>query len=506
MLRKLVFLLFMMWIAVSAAGRKPPPPAQSGVTTFKTTSRLVILDAVVTNEQGKFVDGLGKDDFTVLEDGVKQPVTAFEGPSQHPSNAIGSGDAPITIFLMDELDTAFADLAYACQQLEHYLRAQPPHLKQPAALVVLDNTGLRVVQNYTQDRDLLLHSLKKHFPQYPWKFERSFATECMAQSLVALQQLAAATIGIPGRKNVLWVGEGFPPRNLIADMVDVQEVIENAINRTVNRLLEARITVYPIDPEMMESTLKIVFVDDLGPYGALIPHGTASPFDADISMGQFGPATGGRSFYWRNDIDEVIASSVEDGARYYTLAYVPSNRTDEPKYRRIHVKMRRGLRARTRDGYWTTDAPMTDKMVAVDIWQAAQNTLPYTGLPVALTGRPGLGAAKCTLYIDANALSWQIMDNGDRRAVVRIAVAAFSAKDKMLAHQVVEKASVTPAASFTHLLGQPAAFPIEVPLPANTARVRVVARDESNGHMGAVDLDPERIPRQASMPKQVGGD
>jgi hypothetical protein len=164
------------------------------------------------------------------------------------------------------------------------------------------------------------------------------------------------------------------------------------------------------------------------------------------------------------------------------------------------------LDARTRDGYYPTDAPMNDKMVAVDIWQAAQNTLPYTGLPVALTGKKTPEGAKCTLYVDARALTWDTMENGNRRATLRIAVAAFSTKDKMIAHQIMERASITPGADFNRLLGQPVNFPIQLELPNNTNRVRVVVRDESNGHMGAIDLEPHHIPRTARISKGLGSE
>ena len=59
------------------------PPSQEPVTTFQSTTRLVVLDVVVTDKQGKPVRNLSKDDFTIFEDDKPQTVDSFEAPDQH---------------------------------------------------------------------------------------------------------------------------------------------------------------------------------------------------------------------------------------------------------------------------------------------------------------------------------------------------------------------------------------------------------------------------------------
>src|SRR5436190_20165248 len=56
----------------------PPqtPPGQPAVI-FKAEVDYVDVDATVTDRQGKFVSGLTKDDFVVLEDGKPQKVEMF---------------------------------------------------------------------------------------------------------------------------------------------------------------------------------------------------------------------------------------------------------------------------------------------------------------------------------------------------------------------------------------------------------------------------------------------
>ena len=57
----------------SPQSQAPPPQGP----TFRVEVSYVELDAVVTDAEGKFVRGLAKDDFEILEDGKPQSVTAF---------------------------------------------------------------------------------------------------------------------------------------------------------------------------------------------------------------------------------------------------------------------------------------------------------------------------------------------------------------------------------------------------------------------------------------------
>jgi len=516
-LRKLTLVLILLGTILGSAAQEakkssPAPPANSGppattapaaAPTFKATSRLVLLDVVVTDLNGRFVDGLTKADFQIFEDKTPQVIASFEAPADHPRNPISGGEEPVNIFVLDELNTKFTDMAYAREQLVHYLRKQPAQLEQPSALMVLNNKDFKVLQNYTRDRDLLLEALKKHAPDFPFKQSRwGFGIDRLDRSLLALQQIAAATMGIPGRKTLIWVGVGFPVMNLIGVHEDIKTTIEDGVNRAVNRLLEARVTVYPIDPTIMDSMRKTAAMDSGDPDMGVFANLDNDPFDTDVNLANFGPATGGRSFHWRNDIDEVIQASAEDGAKYYTMAYVPSDRSDDPKFRTIRIKMRPGLIARTRNGYYPVDVPMTKDMVALDIEQAANNTFLYTALPVTVTGKVTQNAAACTLYINAQAISWQPLPNGDSRAQFRIAMASFSGSNKRLAYDVKEMASTTPAASFKTLLQRPVALRIQTPLPEGVKRLRFVVRDEATGHMGAIDVDPAHIPTVAEPPKR----
>ena len=66
-------------VIVMAAGRAGRPAAlqQQELTTFKTTTKLVVVDVFVRGKNGKAIDSLKKEDFTVLENGKAQTLTYF---------------------------------------------------------------------------------------------------------------------------------------------------------------------------------------------------------------------------------------------------------------------------------------------------------------------------------------------------------------------------------------------------------------------------------------------
>ena len=64
----------LLWFVASlciAAAQEPPP------VSFKTEVNYVEVGAIVTDEQGRFVRTLTKDDFQILEDGRPQKVAGL---------------------------------------------------------------------------------------------------------------------------------------------------------------------------------------------------------------------------------------------------------------------------------------------------------------------------------------------------------------------------------------------------------------------------------------------
>ncbi len=163
--------------------QQAPPPAEGTPTNpvFRTTTRLVQVDVVVTDKQGRPVPGLKQADFTVMQDGKPQQVRVFEPHtgtaaaqsssassntpklppntySNHPSAATADS---WTIVLFDLLNTPTADQEYSRKQLMELLRTVPKG--QPVALYLLTNR-LAMVQGFTDDPEKLLQSAENLKP------------------------------------------------------------------------------------------------------------------------------------------------------------------------------------------------------------------------------------------------------------------------------------------------------------------------------------------------------
>src|SRR5262249_29130031 len=90
--------------------------------------------------------------------------------------------------------------------------------------------------------------------------------------------------------------------------------------------------------------------------GAAIRQDSAQLQAAHATMQDMADRTGGKAFYNRNDLDGAIKNGIEDGSMYYTLAYYPSNKTWNGKFRKIHVSVNQpNIKVRHRLGYYAVD-------------------------------------------------------------------------------------------------------------------------------------------------------
>ena len=492
---------------LAAAGQVAAPSAQQNlkeIPTLTQTTRLVVLDVVVTDKSGRIVPGLDRGDFTVLEEGRPQAVRTFEGLEEHRLPAgvqidstadLGKApQAPVTILVLDELNTAFTDMSYAREALKSYIERQPATLTQPTTLLAVSNTRFQVLQDYTLNRQQLLTALHHHFPEYPWRLMHSGkggpgTAERLALSLGSLEQIAQASSGHAGRKNLVWVGRGFPAINVQESTDRDAVVLLQGLRHATEVLREARITLSSIDPTIASSgSVLIETPDDLD---AAENENGSDPFAGEMNFQLLAPATGGRVYASRNDVDAQIANTIRDGGNYYTLSYTPDNSSDAAQpYRRIQVKMNRpGLQATTRNGYYMQPAVAASavpgesnlnlKKLAFDLGSAANSNLAYTGLTVS--ARRLAESETFAVLVASKDLSQQVGNHGDSEGEITLMIASFNGS-KMLTHQIGEmKAHFAAATPF-------AEFHLRAAIPPEANRVRVVVRDAGNGKIGTVDL------------------
>ncbi len=499
-----------MSIACCLPGRTQQTERSAPATeplTLHVVSQLVVLDVVVTDKSGQLRNDLKKSDFTITEDGVAQTIRDFEPPELHrvPAKAainstsdlerVAPG-APVTIVVLDELNTTFQNMAYARYALKKYLNAQPSSLQAPTMLIAVSKGHFQVLKDYTQDQAAVITALDHHLTSYPWHLEAGVsAIRQLAESLGALEQVADAAVGHPGHKNVLWIGHGFPGIDLTNPMLDSNETkgITTGVQHVVNKLRDSRITLYTIDPTLVspQGTFR---VSDASPQGELNGGVGPDPFSAGVQFTALAPATGGKAFYSRNDVDAEIGESARDGVNYYTLTYRPTSATETSRpYRRIRIEVSQpGLRAGYREGYYTRDAdpPIVNANRATyDLDAAVESTMIYTGLSVVAVADPKQ-AGHFYVGVPQSQLQWFPQD-GREAAKVSLVTVSVDKKGKILKRITQDVTAHRPVAE--EVPDAPSSlvrFEVDVPDVPDTGRLRFVLRELPDGRIGTANLSP----------------
>lgn len=385
--------------------------------TLHATSKLVVLDVVVTDASGRVVNDLAQKDFDVLENKETQKVTSFERPALHvsPANVTihstleldrFAPQTPVNIVVLDEFNSTFNEISFARSSLKKYLSQQREKLDQPTMLVAVALGHFDVLQDYTQDKRAIERALDHHLAENPWQSKQlSWSSDQYGTAFAALIQLAEASSGHPGHKNLLWVGRGFPqinPGDLPADKL---KGLESTVQFCVNMLRDARVTLYAVDPAGLPAGSPL-----LRTYGSVpgTPGVPPPPVDLygryldDTTVGHFqfdelARATGGRALHGHNDVDAEIGRSLYEGSNFYTLSYIPTDTSrSSTKYRKVEVLLKRpGLTVTTRRGYYVQPPPPPENIakpserVEFDLQSAANSRMIYDAVPVTATLRKG---------------------------------------------------------------------------------------------------------------------
>ncbi len=267
--------------AVPVSNAPPSNLPASSVPTLRVTSRLVFLDVTVLDKDGRpVVSGLTKSDFTITDDKQPQRIFSFEPPEAHTVANHASADvqptAPLTIFVLDLLNSNFQEFAFIRYSMEKYLETQPARLTSPAEMIVIGNQSLDLVQSYTQNKEDLLFALKHVSAVLPYKeMSGSSLGERFGQSIDALQQIALQNKGVPGRKNIVWVGAGGPSLNTSSLPLSAKDQIHRYVHATTNMLVDARISLFVIYQGLKAQGLNSI-----------------STIDANSEIGNDGPFAG----------------------------------------------------------------------------------------------------------------------------------------------------------------------------------------------------------------------
>ena len=490
----------------------------ANIPVFRSTTTLVYLDVTVVDKKGNpVVTGLTRDDFTITEDKQPQRIFSFEAPDEHgdahslagsdaesnsPAKAGAESKAPTTILLLDLLNTHFGDFAFVRDEVRKFLLKQPEELPAPSEMLVLGNTALSVLLKPTRSRQALLAALDRVPTTAPYKVDQpNFMDDLIRQSYDALQQIAIQYRGVPGRKNVIWIGAG-PPNMDEHELSDRdQDTVQQYVRHTVNLMVESRITLFKVNPgwivgasaiETKAQEARIATTTDNT--DALNPFAGGNQKFSDIVT-----KTGGVLLN-QNDVSVLIQRSVDLGSNYYTLTYQPQDGEADARFRRIEVKLRNpNLHVVTKAGYFSREKGElldSDNQTVNILRDASLATVSFSALNLNVAGvvrHPDTHTAEITLQLNDKKLHWQAAENGKSSTTVIVTAVTRSGHEDVLAMRVAKFYLLAASQDAEKLSGARPQVKMTLPVSRNMTNIRLALATEGGERIGSVDVDRKTI-------------
>jgi VWFA-related protein len=473
--------------------------ADSG-TTLRLTTALVFLDATVLDKDGHPVtSGLTKEDFVVTEDGKQRPIFSFERADEHVASGPAdddntAGKAPVTILVLDQLNDSVEEFTPMQKAAHDWLAAQPAVLPAPVEVLVQGNTSLEMVQGFTRSRDDLLFAVDHVPPVNAFKLDKGdFDGERAKQSLDALVQIALQNRGVPGKKNILWLGRGGPNLSRAGYGV-LLDTWTQYVHAVANLMVDARVSMFVVFPQ-----LKVISTNgSIEQTDRDANYGNNNPFTRDVNFALLSKETGGALFYNRNDLGTELRESSELGANYYTLTYRPANNDIDGKFRVVQVSVRnKNYRVVTKIGYFALpkNAPTPVQQTALDLFEAAQASIPMNTVEMQISDvvrHPDVRTAQFILHLKPKHLGWVADANGTKTANLIVALFSLSGNQKVLATRF-ETVSLHSTAADPAKLEEEVRIRLTARLPNKTKEVRVALKTSEGSRIATADLDRKML-------------
>ena len=425
----------------SVPSQTPPAPSSAAPQTepevlLKTVTHHVIVDVVAKDKHGRPVRDLTQKDFEIFErvgwiGKTPEKIAAFRlvdmtapqsssppgqlvtVPSGAYSNLVAVRDpkTPLTVVLLDELNTNLFDPDIRKQVLDMADSLRQNVTNVPMAVLVLSN-NLSMLQDFTTDAGEVRSAIRKLMSSGPYRdyqftsrdgpspeLQQQFGVAVdpralppirnwdrlsdnnnqelrIQMTLDALRALARHLAGYPGRKKLVWLSAAFPFSILPDPSSDfsMPHSFRDQIAEVTNALSTARVAVYPIQPggvwmpDVFTAARQARPSNPQGMHAAGGAQGQASAVGRELarqsalqnaltgSMDEVASQTGGASCINANDLGVCLKKALSDGYTYYELGYYPQAENWKPGFHKILIRSKRsGIRLSFRRGYYVPE-------------------------------------------------------------------------------------------------------------------------------------------------------
>jgi len=464
--------------AQNPAPRSGPAAGATPDTVIHIDVNLVQVDAVVTDSRGRRVTGLAPAAFEIWQDGKPQAITNFSyvstkpaGGGAAPANRIAQakpvrGEVPppppvlrpadvtrTLALVVDDLGLAGENIPAVRNAIRNFVDEQ----MRPGDLVAIIRTGagMGALQQFTTEKRLLYAALQRV------KYGESrvgissfaplgsgmrggatlnhFREQTLAVgTLGALRYVVNAMRAFPGRKSVILFTENI--RLIFRGTTD--EMVTQAVQQLSDAASRASVVIHAIDPRGLPNVNLTAADNTAGMSRRRVSRVPAQRQEEVIRTeeGMFALAeeTGGLFLHDSNDLSGALRKAAEDSDGYYLIGYHPDAHTFEgehgqAKFHRIEVKVKgSGLHVRSRDGFFGEpggNQPVEHTREA-GIVHALQSPFSsgaiHPRLTAVFSNLPKTGSfINALLYFNPSELRWSSEPDGNRKASIDVAAAAF---------------------------------------------------------------------------------
>ncbi len=524
----LCFCLLFAIECLNAQQATPVPADNAPTTTLSTTTELVLVPVQVKNGNGPML-GLKKEDFILRSDKQVEPIRVFEEwssstatPPAHTAPAASAnsfssvppGGLPqqLLIIAIDLVNTPFLEQGRAKQQLLKYLSEDLP--QQPFALVAITRNGLRQIHSFSSNSAVLVDALRR-MQSSTTKDEmqeltlesgdvgqmatamaeaqlfQAYAEKIAARTtLAALEQIAQAYAGVPGRKSVIWLTGGISPilSSPLEQGIGLDTDLLDDFERAFSAMNTANIAIYPVN-------LNGIGGGNRGGRqinGSIAPQ-SAAGFADDRTFGikVLANKTGGKWCTAMTELKTCIDQAVEDSASYYLLGFYVPQKGRKPGWHKLDVKLVSGdgsVRSRT-NYYLASRLEPTPKEVASVMRDAANARIDYTGLAFTVDRLPDPNGNTSTAMLRIRVPASSVVSpEGDKKTLsYDVGVVPLKADGDLVTNIKVTRLDLNPAQTENSLNH---GWIITEPSPplSSAAAVKYIIRDNGTGRIGSVTV------------------
>ena len=385
-------------LTIALLGLQRPVPAQeapaqgSGQTsqqaggstfTLNMNTNLVLTNVVVRDKKtGEIVKGLKAGDFQVFEDKKPQAVRSFDYQSVDQAVALNEkstvqGKATIADLLErnfaaspqqlrdHRLIVVFFDLSsMQDEDIDRAVDAATDYVKnkmQPADLIALVSlsTGLSMDQDFTSDKDALLHGLAKYngtdttglangstgstdgtsddtsqFAADDTEYN-SLNTD---RELLAIRTIAKSLGRVDQKKSMLYFSGGLT-RNGIENQA--------SLRAATNAAAKANLAIYSVDTRGLQAlppggdASKGSLRGNSAYTGRAVTAALSANFASQETLGTLSADTGGKAFFDSNDFGPAFQQVQHDTEAYYIIGFKSSNQAHDGSFRHLTIKVNR---------------------------------------------------------------------------------------------------------------------------------------------------------------------